>query len=96
MTRDEHGRFVPGNGGGPGRPSKSRETRYLDVLLNTVSFEDWKEIVSKANEQAKRGDAVARKWLSDYLIGAPVQRTEVTGAEGGPLVVKWVDPVEQG
>jgi len=88
MTRDEKGRFVVGNPGNPdatGRPPKDRETRYLEVTLNTVTFDDWKDIVGKARDQAKRGDAVARKWLADYLIGAPVQRTELTGEDGGAL-----------
>lgn len=69
MTRDDKGRFVKGNGGGPGRPPKEREDRYREIMLNTVTFDDWKEIVQTAARQAKRGDAVARKWLSDYLVG---------------------------
>lgn len=37
---------------------------------------------------AKRGDTSARKWLSDYLLGLPVQRQEISGPDGGPLPVK--------
>ena len=75
--RDENGRFLPGNGcskghkGGPGRPPKEREERYYEILISTVTFSDWTEIVRKAAHQAKRGDATARKWLADYIVGTP-------------------------
>lgn len=85
MTRDENGRFVKGHSGGPGRPPKEREIRYREVLITTVSYEDWRKIILKARDQALRGDSVARKWLADYLVGTPVQRTELTGADGGAI-----------
>ena len=84
--RDETGKFKKGNVGGPGRPKKEREERFYEILVTTVTFERWKKIVSKAAEQAERGDQAARKWLADYLIGAPVQRTELTGKDGGAIV----------
>ena len=85
--RDENGRFVKGEyKGGPGRPSKEREERYLAIMLNTVTFADWQEIIKKATDQAKRGDSVARKWLSDYLIGPPQQKVDVTTA-GEPISI---------
>jgi hypothetical protein len=83
--RDENGRFTKGYKGGPGRPKKEREDKFHEITLTTVTFEDWKAVVRKAVDQAKRGDQQARKWLSDYLIGPPVQRQEVTGADGGPV-----------
>ena len=83
--RDEHGRFVKGNGGGPGRP-KMCDTDYLDVCRSTVTLTDWRAIVAKARDQAKRGNPVARKWLGDYLLGLPTQRLEVTGKDGMPLI----------
>ena len=47
----------------------------------------------KAADQAERGDAVARKWLSDNLIGVPVQKQEVSGADGSALeiIVRYAD-----
>jgi hypothetical protein len=86
--RDENGKFVKGNPGGPGRPKKEREQKFYDLTLSAVTFDDWKAIVRKAVDQAKRGDQQARKWLSDYLIGPPVQRQEVTGADGDALVIR--------
>ena len=87
------GRFQPGNPGGPGRPKLATEERYIRALTASVSIADWKEIVDKAVTQAKRGDSRARTWLSDYLLGKPLQRTEVTGQNGGPLslLMKWED-----
>ncbi len=82
---------LPGEVRNPkGRPTKEREEKYLDVTLTAVTFEDWKKIVHKARDQALKGDAVARKWLSDYLIGPPVQRQEHTGKDGETLTIEIV------
>lgn len=92
MDRDGKGRFVPGNRANPkGRPPREKEVRYLDLMKQVVTDDDWKAIVKKATDQARRGDASARKWLSDYLIGAPTQRTELTGADGGALKLQAVE-----
>lgn len=76
--RDSKGRFIKGHNGGPGRPPKEREERFYEITLSTVTYKDWKEIVEKAAEQAKRGNATARKWLSDYLIGVPDQNVNLS------------------
>lgn len=89
--RDENGRFVKGASGNPnGRPKRERELRYWEIALTACSFDDWRAIIRKAVDQAKRGDHTARKFLADYLLGPPVQKHEVTGAEGAPLVVQIV------
>ncbi len=73
IARDSKGRFVKGASGNPqGRLPKQTETSYLQVSESVCTFDVWREIVAKAIEQAKRGDARARQWLSDYLIGKPV------------------------
>ena len=77
-TRDNQGRFTNGHPGGPGRPPKSKEEKFLKTTLSAVSLRDWREIVQKAVEQAKRGNPAARKWLSDYLLGLPQQKLDVT------------------
>ena len=74
--------FTIGNPGGPGRPKKEREARYLEITLNTVTFEKWGDVVKKALEDALKGDKDARKWLSDYLVGVPVQRIAPTTPDG--------------
>lgn len=85
--RDKNGRFVKGHKSNGGRAPVMREVRYYDILKSTVTFDDWAEIVKRAVTDAKRGDGVARKWLADYLIGPPIERKEITGAEGEPLRV---------
>lgn len=71
--RDSHGRFVKGHCGGPGRPPRPREERYHEITIDSVPFDTWRSIVLKAAEQAQRGNAQARDWLSKYLLGLPNQ-----------------------
>lgn len=88
MVRDEKGRFVNGNGGGPGRPRKSREERYYKITMTTCTFDDWRQIVERAIRDAQKGDASARKWLSDYLVGVPEQPL----GGGVEILVRYVNP----
>ena len=85
MTRDEKGRFVKGNSGGPGRPPKEREERYYEITMTACTYKDWEAIIKKAIEQAKRGDAIARKWLSDFLVGTPDQNVNLRSS----IIVNW-------
>lgn len=87
--RDINGRFAKGQSGNPkGRPAKERSGRYYEIMMTACSYEDWRKIVKKAAQQAGRGDANARKFLADYLIGPPVKRTELSGPDGGPIETK--------
>jgi hypothetical protein len=77
--RDEKGRFIKGHTGNPnGRMPKTREIKYYELTISAVSEADWVEIVKAAVKQAIRGDNQARKWLSDYLIGMPQQKVDLT------------------
>ena len=101
--RDNLGRFVPGSSGNPkGRQSKDRETKYLSVAQRVCGFREWREIVLVAVDQAKEGDAQARRWLSEYLIGKPVPIKDTVGDEDvrihvtydkqdPPLNIEWID-----
>jgi len=93
VARDSKGRFVKGASGNPqGRLPKQVEQTYLQVSENVCSFDVWREIVMKAVEQAKRGDARARQWLSDYLMGKPLPMVmAVQGNQNTEIVIKWVD-----
>ena len=93
MVRDDKGRFATGNGGGPGRPKREREVEYYRIMQTACSKADWAAIVDKAVKQARGGDSVARKFLADYLIGPPVERKEVTGADGKAFIIQlsWGD-----
>ena len=67
----QDGRFLPGNPGGPGRPRRAIEADYLAALSEAVPMESWRAIIAKAVEQARDGDAKAREWLSNHLVGKP-------------------------
>ena len=80
--RDDHGRFAPGNAGGPGRPRRAVERDYLTTLTEACPPETWRGIVERAVTDAKDGDATARAWLAKYLIGdKPTALTELAIAE---------------
>ena len=43
----------------------------MSVLLDTVTLDDWRDVVAGALQGAKDGDAQARNWLAQYLVGRP-------------------------
>ena len=47
----------------------------MAAMIGRVSLDDWIAIVAKAIDDAIAGKPSARKWLSDYLLGQPVQRS---------------------
>ncbi len=69
--RDRSGRFAEGNPGGPGRPRRATERQYLSAISDECSPEKWREIISRAVDDARAGDAKARDWLASYLVGRP-------------------------
>lgn len=68
IEKDAHGRFAAGNRGGPGRPKRVHELRYLSVMHRLVTPETWARITEKAIELALDGDAKAREWLARYCL----------------------------
>ena len=93
VKRDENGRWAKGtsppNPGG--RPRRERADTYYNILITTLTNARWEAIVEKAVQQAEKGDRYARKFLADYSIGSPEQRLALTGADGGPLAVEYVN-----
>lgn len=57
------------------------EGDYMAALLDTVTLEDWQDVISSTLASAKQGDAQARAWLAQYLVGKP------TGKAPTPLTV---------
>ena len=43
----------------------------MSTLLETVTLEDWQEVINSTLNAAKQGDAQARAWLGQYLVGKP-------------------------
>lgn len=68
------------------------EADYMGALLEAVTLDDWRAIVSATVAAAKAGDASARAWLAQYLVGkaaltAPSPLTVVVQQYAG------IDPV---
>ena len=56
----------------PGHATHTRtQESYMGALLDAVSLDDWREVVTGAVQAAKGGDPQARNWLGQYLIGKP-------------------------
>ena len=47
------------------------ESDYMGALLDAVTLDDWRDVVAGTLQAAKGGDAQARNWLAQYLIGRP-------------------------
>lgn len=77
--------FQKGQSGNPGgRPSPKRQE--LDDLLNTVfTKRRRKQVLERLIQDAEAGEHAARTLLLAYAYGKPVERHEVTGADGEPL-----------
>ena len=76
------------------------ESDYMATLLDTVTMEDWQDVVSHALLSAKQGDAQARAWLAQYLVGKPAGKapTPLTVVvqqlnNDNPLVNKLAKPI---
>lgn len=96
MERTASGQFVKGHSGGPGRPRKPIEEKYLRKLSTAVTLRDWADIIERAIYDAKRGDTAARKWLSDYLMGTPMQRIEQSTHVTGDIIIDWSEITQAG
>jgi hypothetical protein len=86
--------FVKGQVANPnGRPRKSIEERYTKAVYSVVKTAEFKSVVEAILKAAKRGDMRAAKLILDYTVGTPIQKTELTGKDGGQIEfgVKAVD-----
>jgi hypothetical protein len=96
--RKANGQFAKGNkiakNGNGGRPPKKREERYYEIAMSACTFGDWKAIWKTAVEQAKEGDATARKWLSDYLMGPPTQKHDLNVSGGLDNTIRVIGGID--
>lgn len=78
--------FETGKSGNPnGRPRKSHEERYTKVVYSAIKTTELKEVIEAILKAAKRGDMRAAKLILDYTVGTPIQKTELTGRDGGQI-----------
>ena len=66
MAKRKQQQFVKGTAN-----HQRTESDYMGVLLDAVSLEDWREVVTTALNRAKAGSPQARAWLAQYLLGRP-------------------------
>jgi hypothetical protein len=64
----DKGKFVKGAKPGPGRGKSTKQMNYPDVFKEALTVDAAYRIVSKAVEQAERGDYRARDWLFRYVL----------------------------
>lgn len=70
----KNGKFLPGNPGGPGATSLTKERiKYQNILASAVTDQDFLEVSQKLLQLAKLGEAWAIKELLDRLLGKPKQ-----------------------
>lgn len=97
--RDYRGRFVPGNQAARGRGKWRRpfEQVYLNILLDVLEPEQWKQIIEKMVRQAKRGSVKTAKFLASYAIGRPTTYVQADlFAELAPMDLEtWQAQAEQ-
>ncbi len=79
--------FKPGESGNPGGRNAAKP--FLDAVNRAVKQDDGKRLRDCAErllDLAAIGEPWAVQMLADRLDGKPKQQTEVTGADGAPLV----------
>ena len=70
--RGANGRFARGNPGGPGNPHAKRTAALRVMLVEAVTEDDLRQVVTKLVELAKGGDLAAIRELLDRTMGKPV------------------------
>ena len=71
IDRASGGRFAKGNRGGPGNPFARQTAALRAALIQAVTEQDIKDIVTVLVRDAKRGQPAAIKLLFSYVIGKP-------------------------
>lgn len=71
--RTKDGKFVKGHGVKGGRP-KTINTDYAKLIRDCLTPTAAYDIIEKAIDNAKQGDARARAWLFSHVV-APIPRT---------------------
>lgn len=69
--RDNKGRFVKGNRGGPGNPQARNVSNWRRALADTVSNADVKKVAKELTKAAKGGEPWAIRELLDRCLGKP-------------------------
>jgi hypothetical protein len=88
--RDSNGRWLPGHAKTGGRKSRQYEENFRTILLEEISPEKFRSLIRVAYKRGMKGDYSFLKLLFDHMIGPPVERKEITGADNSPLVIRVI------
>ena len=69
IGRNARGQFAPGNPGGPGSPYAKRVAELRAALLDSVSADHLRDIITAMVDAAKNGDVAAAKLVLDRCLG---------------------------
>lgn len=67
MAKRKQDTFIKGSAS-----NRRTEGDYMGILLDTVTLDDWRDVITGTLRAAKDGDPQARAWLAQYLVGKPV------------------------
>ncbi len=67
----------------------TKRKQVFAALEKAVTLKDVRTIVKKAVTQAIDGDAAARKFIFEYLLGKPVALVEVDATLKTPGIDQW-------
>ena len=87
MGRETNGGARPG----AGRKSKAKKAGLEDILNQCVTLADRAKIFGVLKKKALAGEDFSMQLLLAYLYGKPIQRQEITGADGGPIRTRAED-----
>ncbi len=81
------GKFLHGNRfqTSPGNPVARRMSQLRTVAVKAQTPEDVLAIFTALLNAGKGGDVAASKTYLDFVIGRPIQKLELTGADGEPI-----------
>lgn len=77
--------FVKGQSGNPGGKPGAARQELNDLLDVTFPLAKRRKVLRKLVEDAELGNHEARVLLLAYTFGKPVERKEITGADGTPF-----------
>ena len=81
------GKFLHGNRfqTSPGNPVARRMSQLRTAAVKAQTPEDVLAIFTSLLNAGKCGDVAASKVYLDFIIGRPIQKLELTGADGEPI-----------
>ncbi|MBN2560305.1 MAG: hypothetical protein JXQ75_05185 [Phycisphaerae bacterium] len=79
--RDAHGRYLPGNHGGPGNPFAGQVASLRMAAMKAIPIERLARIFDALAMKAEDGDAMAAKIVLGYVLGRPTDFGELVRLE---------------